>query len=49
MQETIKEMIQVQRKIARAGGVSKLNQGTMATAGYAYYIYIHVYNIYFIH
>jgi hypothetical protein len=39
MQNTIKEMMQVRRKVARSGGISKLNQGSMAAAGYIYYYF----------
>jgi len=48
MRETIIEMVQVRRKIARSQGVSKLNQGTMAAAGYAccfFRIYILVFQL----
>jgi hypothetical protein len=41
MQGTIKEMMQVRRKIARSGGISKLNQGSMAAAGYLFNIHIY--------
>jgi hypothetical protein len=47
MQNTIKEMMQVRRKVARSGGISKLDQGSMAAAGYIYYyFYPDIYVIY---
>jgi hypothetical protein len=42
MQNTIKEMMQVRRKVARSGGISKLNQGSMAAAGYIYCSFQHM-------
>ena len=48
MQNTIKEMMQVRRKVARSGDIKKLNQGSMAAAGYIYYSFnlYHVYLLY---
>jgi hypothetical protein len=34
MRETIIEMMQIRRKVARSQEIKKLNQGNMAAAGY---------------
>ena len=38
MQETIKEMMQIRRKVAR-GNLAELNQGSMAAAGYFIFLF----------
>lgn len=39
MQNTIKEMMQIRRKIARSAEIKKLEQGAMTAAGYIYYFF----------
>jgi hypothetical protein len=45
MQETIKEMMQIRRKVARSN-LAELNQGSMAAAGYFIFLYLIFLKIY---
>ena len=42
MQNTIKEMMQIWRKITRSAEIKKLEQGMMATTGYIYYFFLYI-------
>ena len=42
MQNTIKEMMQIRRKVARSAEIKKLKQGVMAAAGYIYYFFLYI-------